>query len=87
MPCFTATDVLRYHFVDQATESFEDLAHRNGFDSFAALFAASRALLDHGGVRWYIALDPRRRWFVWNDQGRLLTGEQPVEQKTPADRT
>jgi len=87
MPCFTATDGSRQQFVDQTTESLEYLAHRNGFDSFASLFAASRPLLlDHAGIRWYIALDPRRRWFVWNDQGRVLTGERATEKETPADR-
>jgi len=70
--------------VDQTTESFEYLAHRNGFDSFASLFAASKPLLlDHAGIRWYIALDPRRRWFVWNDQGRVLTGERATDAGVP----
>lgn len=61
--------------MEETSESFEELAQRNGFDSFDALRAASQALVNHEGVLWYIALDPKGRWFVWNDQGRILTGE------------
>ena len=63
--------------VDHDTESLEELAHRHGYDSFAALFSASTSLLQHGGARWYIAHDPRGQWFVWNDRGRSLTGDRP----------
>lgn len=68
--------------MEQPYESFEELAHRHGFDSFATLRAASRALVEHDGARWYIAHDPNGRWFVWNDQGHVLTGGSHAPEET-----
>ena len=46
-----------------------ELAKAHGFASYAALRAASTSLWikDERGADWFVAVDPRGRWFVWRD--------------------
>jgi hypothetical protein len=56
----------------------DELAKRYGFDSYAALLAASTPVPENsnrvksgGAAKSYVALDPNGRWFVWNDETSL----------------
>jgi len=56
------TKILRAH------QSGDDLAIANGFESFAALVAASRHLPVHEGAEQFVALTPDGREFIWSEQ-------------------
>jgi hypothetical protein len=56
----------------------DELAKKYGFESYAALLAASTLVPDNSvrgksdeALRSYVALDPNGRWFVWNDENSL----------------